>query len=110
MNFSAIYMVVAFAFLIGEATMAPSGEEGCNCNEDPFQTKTGKSMFALDHFCKTFAELGFSKAETILTDAVNALGKYNETNTEAAMETVLQIIAVSHMKYCNEVDAAKKGN
>ncbi len=97
-------MAVASALLIGEAAMANSGEE------DALQTKTGKSTFPLDHFCKAITDLGYSKAETILTDAVNALGQYNETNTEAAMESVLQIVAVSHMKYCNEVGAAKKGN
>ncbi|XP_048253115.1 uncharacterized protein LOC124118047 [Haliotis rufescens] len=102
MNFSAIYIAVAFAFLIGEATMAPSGEE------DALQT--GKSTFPLVHFCKTVNDMGYSKAEKTLKDAVNALGKYKETNTEAAMETVLQMLAVSHIKYCNEVEAAKKGN
>ncbi|XP_046371606.1 uncharacterized protein LOC124145754 [Haliotis rufescens] len=104
MNFSAIYMAVAFAFLIGEATMAPSGEE------DALQAKTGKSAFALDHFCTTVLDMGYSKAEETLADAVNALGKYDETNTEAAMETVLQILAASHIKYCNELEAAKEGN
>ncbi|XP_071098279.1 uncharacterized protein [Haliotis cracherodii] len=89
MNFSALYMAVAFAFLTGKTTMF---------------------ALPLDNFCKSVNDMGYSNAEKTLTDAVNALGKYNEKNTETAMETVLQMLAVSHIKYCNEVEASKKGN
>ncbi|XP_046584353.1 uncharacterized protein LOC124291411 [Haliotis rubra] len=102
MNFSTVCVAVAFACVI-VSTMANSAE-----NKDAAVIGPDKGHDAIDHFCKTMDDLGYSDAEKTLTDSVNALRANNENNNDKAVETILQILAVSHIKYCNELEAAEK--